>query len=87
MNTYSRDARDARRMDEQFRQIKASDKQFAAKVETESENLDKLVAQVRKSIEDGTITGTLLLSKITRLTGCEVPAAEKIKAIIKGECL
>jgi hypothetical protein len=68
---------------EMRRSEKRSNAEYAAEIA--NENIDELVAQVRKAIEEGTISGTLLLSKITRVTGCTVVTAEKIKAIIKGE--
>lgn len=76
---------DARRMDGQLRGENQSNKQYAEQIQNESEKLDELVSQVRKAMEDGTISGLLISSKIMRATGCTVVTAEKVKAIIKGE--
>lgn len=70
---------------EMRRDEETANAEYAAKITNDEKRIDKLVQQVRTAIESGEITGTLLLSKICRVTGCEVPTAEKIKAIIKGE--
>lgn len=81
----SKEIREAAKfMDKQFKRQEESDRQYDAKVESESERLEELVSQVKKAQEDGTIKGTLLLSKITRLTRCTPATAEKIQKIIRG---
>lgn len=71
--------------EEMRRNEELSDKRYDGKVASETEKLDDLVSQVRKAIETGEIKGTLLLSKISKVTGCTPDTAEKIKSIIKGE--
>jgi len=76
----------AREMDRLFAEEKKMEGKYEQQVEEESKKIDELVAEVKNAITDGRIEGRLLRHKITRLTGCTITTAERIKEIIEKEC-